>query len=168
MAYFTKLNTIILILSYSVLILNLSCSDQIVEPDEQNVQILYKYYYKDELNTFDKYLIKDLVLDGLIKVDFWLTTAEQESIKNKVYELNFFSMPDSMMNTAPVEISPNFTQYLRIKIDDDDHEVTWNIILPEYQIEDHIKIIELGKFIRDIIESKPEYLKLPPKRGGYD
>lgn len=151
-----------------IILLSISCNEKIIEPDEQRVEILLKYNYKDELNTFEKYFIKDLVIDGLYKVEFWLTELEQTEIEKKTYELNFFTLPDSMLNSAPVEISPNFTHYLKIKIGNDENAVTWNITLPEYQTEEHTKIYKLAKYIIDIIESKPEYKKLPERNGGYD
>jgi len=74
------------------IVLNFSCKENNLEsqPEEQYVKILLKYNYKDELNTFDNYLIKDLVLNGQIKVNFWLTKEEQIKIQSMVCETNFF------------------------------------------------------------------------------
>ncbi len=146
----------------------ISCNENSVEPNEQFVKILFKYNYKDELNTYDNYLIKDLVLDGLKKVKFWLTEEEQQKIENKINETNFYSLPDTIIDNSPVEISPNFQQYLRIKINDQEKEITWKYITPEYQTENYKSIEKLSNYIRQIIESKPEYKVLPPRNGGYD
>jgi hypothetical protein len=75
-----------------IIVLNFSCKENNLEsqPEEQYVKILLKYNYKDELNTFDNYLIKDLVLNGQIKVNFWLTKEEQIKIQSMVCETNFF------------------------------------------------------------------------------
>jgi hypothetical protein len=148
--------------------LNISCSENIFQPDEQFVQILFKYNFKDELNTFESYLTKDLVFDGLIKVNIWLTKEEQNKIQDKVFDAQFFLLPDTILNTAPVEVSPNPIQILTIKISDDKNSVTWNYIIPEYQTEQYKNLIELSTFIINIVESKPEYKSLPQRNGGYD
>jgi hypothetical protein len=151
-----------------ILFLNISCSENIFQPDEQFVQILFKYNFKDELNTFENYLTKDLVLDGLIKVNFWMTKEEQNKIQDKVFDTQFFLLPDTILNTAPVDVSPNPVQSLKIKVNSDENSVTWNYIIPEYQTEQYQKLVELSRFIINIIESKPEYKSLPPRNGGYD
>lgn len=149
----------------------LSCNENIIQPDEQFVNILFKYDFKNELDTFNNTYQKDLVLDGLKKIDFWLTTDEQNQIIEKANQLNFFLLPDTILADAPVQITPNPGQFLRIKTETEDHSILWNIILEEFQTEqyeDFLKVEQLAEFIRLIIESKPEYKKLPPANGGYD
>lgn len=149
----------------------LSCNENIIQPDEQFVNILFKYDFKNELDTFNNTYQKDLVLDGLIKIDFWLTTDEQNQIIEKANQLNFFLLPDTILADAPVQITPNPGQFLRIKTETEDHSILWNIILEEFQAEqyeDFLKVQQLAEFIRLIIESKPEYKKLPHANGGYD
>lgn len=149
----------------------LSCNENIIQPDEQFVNILFKYDFKNELDTFNNTYQKDLVLDGLIKIDFWLTTDEQNQIIEKANQLNFFLLPDTILADAPVQITPNPGQFLRIKTETEDHSILWNIILEEFQTEqyeDFLKVEQLAEFIRLIIESKPEYKKLPPANGGYE
>ena len=159
----------LLIGSFSlILFLNLSCSQNSIEPEEQFVQLYIKYNHKDELNTFENYLIKDLVLDGTIKIDFWLTKEEQLKIQDKIFEIDYFSLPDSLLNTAPVEISSNPVQHLKVRIDDSEKSVSWNYTLPEFQNEQHLKIYELSDYLINIIETKPEFKSLPPRNGGYD
>lgn len=149
----------------------LSCNENIIQPDEQFVNILFKYDFKNELDTFNNTYQKDLVLDGLIKIDFWLTTDEQNQIIEKANQLNFFLLPDTILADTPVQITPNPGQFLRIKTETEDHSILWNIILEEFQAEqyeDFLKVQQLAEFIRLIIESKPGYKKLPPANGGYD
>jgi len=149
-------------------LISLSCVDLSFEPDVQFVQIDYKYNFKDELNTFQNYYQKDLVIDGTIRTEFWLTKEEQNLILEKANETNFFSLPDSMLNRSPVEISPNPLQFLRIKNGQMEKIVVWNYTLPAYQLPGYRKLLELAEVIRIIVESKPEYKGLPPCNGGYD
>jgi hypothetical protein len=46
--------------------------------DEQIIQIQYEYGLKDELNTFEGYVRKDLVLDGTARVPLRLSMQEQQ------------------------------------------------------------------------------------------
>lgn len=113
-------------------------------------------------------MIKDLVLNGQIKVNFWLTKEEQIKIQSMVCETNFFLIHDTILNTAPVEITSNFIHFLKIKINNEENSVIWNYILPEFQTDQYNKLIELSDYIVNVIESKPEYRSLPPRNGGYD
>ena len=154
--------------SILVLVLFISCSDSIIEPDPQIVQVFFKYSFNNELNTFDKTYQKDLILDGTIKVSFWLTTEEQNQILNKANELNFFSFPNIFPNdTSNVLVSPNpGDQILRIKTDNYDHQTKWTLLI-DMNNPKASNIKELSSLIISIIEAKPEYKKLPPSRGGY-
>ncbi len=150
----------------------LSCQDSSMEPVNQFVQIYFKYSFKNELNTFENTYKKDLVLDGVIEVKFWLTDEEQNSIFEKAEEFNYFSLPDtfkyiSQYDSISVSIEPNSgDQILRIKYKLKDKTTIWTYPLNEHnsQVRD---LMKLNSFIISIIESKPEYKKLPPARGGY-
>jgi len=147
------------------------CQDSMVEPEVQFVQIYFKYGFKNELNTFENTYQKDLILDGVIKVKFWLTAEEQNKILDKVNELNYFLLPDTLKyiprDSMIIFIEPNpGEQKLRIKHQSNDKTTIWTYPLNDDN--DDIKaLIELQNFIITIIESKPEYKRLPPRRGGY-
>lgn len=157
----------IILLSFASILMLSSCRDSSVEPETQFVQIDFRYNHKNELNTFENYYIKDLVIDGVIKVSFWLTQEEQNKILQKVKEINYFALPDTMLNTVPHQIIPNPTQYLRIKYGNEEHTVVWDCILPQNQTEQYKRLTELADYIIMIIESKPEYKRLPHCNGGY-
>jgi hypothetical protein len=149
-----------------------SCQDSFVEPEDQFVQIFLKYGFKNKLNTFENTFQKDLVRDGVIKVKFWLTAAEQNKILEKANSVYYFSMPDTFKNVSPDSIEVHFNpnpgeQTLRIKYQSNDKTTIWTYPLLENnkQLDD---LMELRQFIIGIIESKPEYKNLPPANGGYD
>jgi hypothetical protein len=146
----------------------LSCQDSSIEPENQFVQIYFKYGFKNVLNTFENSYEKDLVLDGVIKVKFWFTAEEQNAILEKAIEDNYFSIPDTLQKDSTVVIidpSPG-EQILRIKYQSKDKTTIWKYPLNEdnSQVKD---LMKLTSFIISIIESKPEYKRLPPPRGGY-
>lgn len=76
-------------LAISLLFLT-SYKESTVEPDYQYLQIQFKYNFKDELNIFENYFQKDLVPDGVVRVNFQLTKDEQNKILAKAYGTNFF------------------------------------------------------------------------------
>lgn len=110
-------------------------------------------------------------MDGVIKVKFWLTKEEQNKILDKVNAVNYFSLPDTFkyipQDSISIAINPNpGEQILRIKYQENDKKTVWTYPLNE----DNPKVkdlLELNDLIISIIESKPEYKKLPPARGGY-
>lgn len=156
-----------------IAIISFSCSENSTESDKpvpQNVKILYKYSFKNELNTFTQKLTKDLVLNGTITVDFRLTEAEQNNILDMANQTGFFSLPDSLLQTytdsTAVKIMPDpGIQYLKIKYGGKEKEVYWYMINSFPQ--EYARLLKLTALINEIIESKKEYKELPPARGGY-
>ena len=62
--------------------------------------------------------------------------------------------------------TPYPTYYFRVEYNSDTKELLWhdNMLTED---EKAMKLRELINFIRNIIESKEEYKKLPPAQGGY-
>lgn len=148
-----------------------SCGNAPTAIDDQQVQIYFKYGFNNVLNTFENTYQKDLAADGTIKVKFWLTTEEQNRILEKVNTTGFFSLRDMFMipgnDSITIAIHPSpGPQILRIKYLNSDKTTVWTYpLLPDDA--DFNKLLELEQFIITIIESKKEYKKLPPSRGGY-
>ncbi len=162
---------ILLVMVLSLSLVMIGCSKTVTKPDPQFLKILFYYGFGNELNTFEQTYTKDLVMDGYITVDFWLTEAEQESIRNKLDLVDFFSFPDTLIYQMDVEsimvrIEPDpGWQFLRVADENRDRIVYWRPPLPDKN-EFVPRLRELKKLIIDIIESKPEYKELPPARGG--
>lgn len=149
-----------------------SCKETSVEPVEQVVQIYFTYGFENELNTFENTFQKDLVWDGVKKIDFWLTTEEQNSILEKADAIDFFALPDTFkyisQDSVSVHIDPDpGEQILRIKYQSKDKTTIWSY--PTVENDSRFNdLLELRNYIRTIIESKQEYKSLPAARGGYD
>ncbi len=160
MKYFSFLATLL------ALLLWLSCEEP-TAPDEQLAMVHFHYYFRNELNTFDKTYQKDLVMDGVITADFWFTTEEQGEILAKAEQYHFYQLPDTIKQQEGVRVEPDpGRQFLRIKHEEWDHTVSWYYPLPE----DHGDVPDLRAlhdFLIELIESKPAYESLPPARGGY-
>jgi hypothetical protein len=151
-------------------IIIISCSDSPSDPGNQDVQLFFKYNYRDELNTFDNTYQKDLVQDGVIKVKFSLTREEHEQIVQKAEEVGFFSLPDTLNIIAEdsivIRVDPEFSEELRIKTSNEDNKVAWRTSI-FFNGDYYDKFSELRLLIINIIEARSEYKKLPPIKGGY-
>ncbi len=148
-----------------------NCSKTITEPDHQLLKIHLYYGFGNELNTFEQTYTKDLVQDGYITVKFWLTEAEQESIRNKLDVVDFFNFPDTLIyqigsDSIMVRIEPDpGWQFLHVADANRDKIVNWRY---PFSVENEFvpRLVEFKNLIIRIIEAKPEYLALPPPRGG--
>ncbi len=148
------------------------CQNTFINSENHNVQVYFKYGHKNVLNTFENSYQKDLIMDGVIKDKFYFAPDEENLILNMANSINFFSLPDTFKYVKKVrglilETDPNpGEQILRIKYLDKDKRIIWTYPINEDNPE--VKnLIKLNNFIISIIESKPEYKKLPPTKGGY-
>ena len=135
--------------------------------EQQLLQINLQEGAYDDVNTFEGTLVKDLI-PGTVKIPFWFTKREQEIILTKAEDINFFSFPDTLQPEPNVVVTPNLgPEVIRLKIRDKDKTV-----VSFYPVEDKYKkyidsFTQLKDLINDIVESKPEYKALPPRKGGY-
>jgi hypothetical protein len=139
--------------------------------ENQFIQIYFKYGFKNELNTFNKTFKKDLVMDGVKKIDFWLTEAEQDSILKRANEINFFSLADTFKYVQKDGITLTITpdpgeQILTIKYQTETKTTIWTYP-KKLNDPDLDALLSLQNYIISIITSKPEYKALPPSRGVY-
>ncbi len=168
---YAKKHLLLLLMQLSLCLIFVGCSKTITQPDPQLLKIHFYYGFGNELNTIEQTYTKDLVMDGYITVAFWLTEAEQERISNKLDAVDFFSFPDTLIyqmgpDSIMVSIHPDpGWQFLRVADENRDKIVYWRYPLPD-ENEFVPRLVELKNMIIDIIETKPEYKKLPPSRGG--
>lgn len=134
--------------------------------DEQFVEIQLQYGFTDELNTFDGMFTKDLVMDGSITVEFWLSKEDQESIKVLADQVSFFNLPKIIPAISNAAITPDPSpDRLRIRIGNMDNTVVW--FYPEDPENNNFKnIIKLSNYIMSIVRNNKIYKTLPEARGG--
>ena len=134
--------------------------------DEQFVEVQLQYGFVDELNTFEGTFTKDLVMDGSITVEFWLSNEDQESIKELVDQLSFFSLPNYIPAESGVMVEPNPSpDSLRIRLGSIDKTVVWFYPL-DMENTDSKNLIELSNYIMFIVQKSDIYKALPEARGG--
>ena len=168
---FTMKRLVISILLLFAMIFSLGCNAP--PPTASSFNLIFKYGVgaKNELNTFNGTYTKDMVMDPSITVNLSLSKEELDRIYQKMVEIDFFDYPDEFKVTVfPWQSkglrTPYSSYYFRVEYDSKTKELSWkdNILTNDRRAE---KLRELIELIRDIIESKEEYEKLPPARGGY-
>ncbi len=142
-------------------------------PTESNFNLIFKYGVgaKNILDTFEGTYTKDMVMDPSITANLSLSEEELDRIYQKMVKIDFWSYPDKFSITpSPGEsygiVTPYYSYYFKVEYDSKIKELRWE---DEITNEDDKadKLRELIKLIRDIIESKEEYQKLPAPTSGY-
>jgi hypothetical protein len=142
-------------------------------PVKSNFNFIFKYGIgaRNELDTFKGTYIKDMIIDASITVKLSLSEEEMERIYQKMMEIDFFSYLDRFKLAIPAGeptgiVTPYSTYYFKVEHDSQYKELWWGdeITNPDEKAD---KLRELITLIRNIIESKEEYKKLPEPRSGY-
>ena len=140
---------------------------------ESAFSLIFRYGVtaRNELNTFEGTFTKDMVSDPSITVDLSLSEEEMDSIYQKMVEIDFFDYPDEFsVPTHPDGlvhiVTPYSSYYFKVKYGSKIKELWWEDEIKNENVEAD-RLRELIKLIRDIIESKEEYQKLPKPTSGY-
>ncbi|MFC2015244.1 hypothetical protein ACFLUP_04565 [Chloroflexota bacterium] len=142
-------------------------------PAKSDFNLLFRYGVgaNNDLNTFSGTYTKDMINAPSITVPLLLTDEELDRIYQKMIEIDFFDYPEEFSVSLPPGglvgmITPHSSYYFRVENNSVIKELRWeDKITNENNEADNLR--ELIKLIRDIIESKEEYQKLPEPTGGY-
>jgi len=149
----------------------ISCSQSTTPPETRNLNLKFSYGInaRNILNTFQNTFTKDLISAGDTSVPFTLSANDFNQILSKMNEINFFAYPDTFIvptgDTVTI-VTPSSTYIFDVSYKLSNKHLYWS---------DHImnanaqatNLRELIFLIIGIIQSKPEYLQLPPASGGY-
>ena len=142
-------------------------------PGDSNFNLIFKYGVgaTNELNTFNGTFTKDMIMEPSIKVKLSLSEEELDSIYQKMVEIDFFNYPDRFSVTVPpgesiIMVTPYESYYFKVRYDSRVKELWWEDEIKNENIEAD-RLRELIELIWSIIQSKEEYKKLPPPKGGY-
>ncbi|OGO19021.1 MAG: hypothetical protein A2144_06855 [Chloroflexi bacterium RBG_16_50_9] len=140
---------------------------------ESGFNLIFKYgiMAKNELDTFKGTYTKDMVQGPSIRTDLSLSRQEMDRIYQKMVEIDFFNYPDRFSVSVPPGelislVTPHPGYYFKVEYASRVKELWWEDDVTN-QNEKADRLRELIKLIRDIVESREEYQKLPPPRGGY-
>lgn len=132
------------------------------------MKIFFHFNRFDELDTFNGTYQKDLI-PGLVKTRMWLTKNEQEIILNKLDDIRFFSLPDTVIIASEegVALAPDFgVQRISVQYGSHNKTILWHEpTSPTSKVAPLIG--DLSRLLLDLIHSKPEFKALPPTKGAY-
>ncbi len=131
-----------------------------------NVQFRYGVTARNELNTFNNTYTKDMILDPPITV--WLSLSDEEisKIKQQVFEIDFFSLPETVPIRADGRrVTPQTDFYLKVQNGSAVKEISWSTNSEPNMMEKNLS--QLASLIETIVEGRPEFRDLPPANGGY-
>jgi hypothetical protein len=142
-------------------------------PQESEFNFIFKYGFsgRNTLDTFKGTYTKDMGLDAPITIELQLSQEEMNSIYQKMTEIDFFNYPDKFSVTVPIgvpetRVMPYSTYFFKVTYHGRTKELLWHEKVTNSE-ERADKLRESIKLIRDIIESKEEYKKLPEAKSGY-
>ncbi|MEO4052620.1 lipoprotein [Solibacillus sp. CAU 1738] len=125
---------------------------------------------KNEINTFENTVTKDLISDGTATANVALTDKELNNIYEKMKEINI----EESKNFIPKPINGSIC--VMEPHEEDEWEITINGETITHSIsgaycdptKDAQQLIELRNYVFNIIKSKEEYLVLPASNGSYE
>jgi hypothetical protein len=135
-------------------------------PNDFNFSVKFGTYSKNEINSFEGTVTKDLVSNGIIIADSKFSEDEMRSIYNQM-RVNNINKDLKLESIAGCMQTP-FTE--------DSWEIQMNGVVTTYNwstercklTEDAKKLAALRDFVFNMVKNKKEYKELPPAVGGYD
>jgi hypothetical protein len=149
----------------------ISCSHSTTPSETIDFNLVFNYGVTggNILNTLKNTYTKDLICAGDTTVSFTLSVNDKKQILGKMNGINFFAYPDTFIvhtgDTVSV-VTPCSTYNFIVSYNSLNKRLYWvdEIMNPDTQA---TKLRELINLIETIIQSNPEYSKLPPASGGY-
>lgn len=139
-------------------------------PDDFAFSIQFGVDKKNEINTYDGTVTKDLIADGTITTDISLTSEEMNTVYERMREVNILEekefVPEPIFGEVCVQ-EPH---------EDDEWKITMNGETITISIDgtyceptkDAEQLIQIRDNVFTMIKEKDEYKALPDSTGGYD
>lgn len=122
---------------------------------------------KNEINSYEDQVVKDLINKGTATADITLTTEEMRSIYKKMYEMNVMGMEDVAFTGSNCSKIPYNEDNWKITVDGEMKSLTWSDQHCDVTSEED-QLLKLRMFIQQIVETKEAYKELPEAEGGYE
>lgn len=122
---------------------------------------------KNEVNTFNGTVTKDLVIKGTAQAELVLTDSEMADIYARLRTINIYrelNLEPDMRNCTK---TPFGEEHWQIRLDGEERSFYWDEENCEITA-DAEQLKELRSYIFELVKSKPAYLELPEAVGGYD
>ena len=128
-------------------------------------------YGKNNINTYEDTITKDLVSAGRRTVEYVLP----EEIKKKIFSMmkmkDFMSFPENLN----IQIYDGYTKHLSLKvtIGGKEHTVRWNVpwdlekVAKARMTAYHLGFLDIVEYISNYVHESPEWKALPKSEGSY-
>ncbi|MFD2045446.1 hypothetical protein ACFSTA_17315 [Ornithinibacillus salinisoli] len=135
-------------------------------PKDFNFSLQFGFYKRNEINTFEGTVTKDLIEDGTTTIKLSLTTEEMKDIYTKMKEINITGSKELIPDTNCMQ-QPHEEDEWEIRIN---HETINHYISGSYckTTNDAKEFYKLRNYIHRVVRSKEEYKNLPKAQGGYE
>ncbi|MNC60208.1 hypothetical protein D3C75_1100690 [compost metagenome] len=122
---------------------------------------------KNEINTFNHTVTKDLVTQGTAQAELTFTVSEMAEIYARLREINILRELDLEPVKRGCGQTPYEEEHWQIQLNGEQRSFDWS----EENCEvgrDAKQLKELRSYIWERVITKAEYLELPEAVGGYD
>lgn len=136
-------------------------------PDDFNFSVRYGITSKNEINTFESTVTKDLVMNGTMTTNIKLSENERIDIYNKLREINILKEIKLLPKSKCSRMIPFSEDHWNIRIDGKVLSFTWIEGSCE-ETADARKLEDLREFVFNFVKDKPEYKELPEAVGAYE
>lgn len=135
-------------------------------PSDFDFLIQFGVQSKNEINSFENIVIKDLIVEGTASTEISFTEEEIKKLYQKMREINIMEPKELMPEKTNCMQTPYEEDKWKIKLNGETQTLYRN---GEYckTTDDAQQLIELRNYIFDLVKSKDEYKKLPEAEGGY-
>ncbi|MFG6149170.1 hypothetical protein [Halobacillus sp. B23F22_1] len=140
------------------------------KPDDFGFSVQFGVNYKNEVNSFEDQVTKDLIAEGAVTADIAFSPKENDKIYEKMKEMNIVEKkkltPEQVSETICTQ-EPHEEDIWRIIIEGETitHSVSGAYCEPTHDAQ---KLIELRNYVFSIVRSKEEFKELPLSKASYE
>ncbi|WP_160037077.1 hypothetical protein [Paenibacillus sp. An7] len=137
-------------------------------PEDFNFSLSYGYgeVNKNEINTYNNSVTKDLIIKGTAKADFSFSQDEMQSIYKKMREINIMRI-NEFSQQGDCAKTPSNTDSWKITINSETRTFSWMDQHCSVSNDEKL-LLDLRIYIQQIVDGKDAYIALPEAEGGYD
>ncbi|MDQ0878854.1 hypothetical protein QFZ77_007513 [Paenibacillus sp. V4I3] len=131
------------------------------------VRFGYGEITKNEINTYQDTVTKDLIMNGDITAKITFTLEEMRSIYENMREINIMGTKELVPTNKNCSSIPYNEDSWKISVDGETKTFTWSDKNCDVT-SDAKQLLGLRTFIQHIVAGKDSYKELPKAEGGYE
>ncbi|WP_156123834.1 hypothetical protein [Paenibacillus sp. FSL R7-0273] len=136
-------------------------------PEDFAFSVRFGVMGKNEINTFEGTVTKDLVVKGTAQAELVLTDSEKADIYARLRTINIYRELKLEPDRKYCAKTPFSEEHWQIRVDGEVRSFSWDEEKCEITA-DAEQLRELRSYIFELVQAKPAYLELPEAVGGYD